>query len=393
MSRRRNSLSGWPFLQRFSCVIVFSSLFYCQIPIESPNTDSDYTEFESVWQWCKALSIYQDSSAFEGRIPSDPFVFSNPEDIMLFIHDTLGGNSYYNHYTRYDVQVGLSPAAQLNSAALAIKGAQAAYFSSLVLSNPIVATSTVILDSLTASTALLTILTFDSLNVDSNFQICASAASRFPNMVINLRNNRGGYIDQAVSIMGAFGPAGTPYIQVRQRDYDTVTKKFVTLDWYQWTTTQSLVSGLENKRLAVLMNDTTASASEIMAAGLYEGRNALLIGSQSYGKGMGQSLVVRRVRKPLLITSILLKGISPRIGDYHRKGIVPDTIPQAIKQQGDSLYSDDWHRQIFYAVKMLDSTALPGSIDYPAEHHPAPASLRKAVPCYYKIISEDVPYK
>jgi hypothetical protein len=104
---------------------------------------------------------------------------------------------------------------------------------------------------------------------------------------------------------------------------------------------------------------------------------------------MGQTQISRRTRKPMIITSLLFKGVSPRIGDYHRKGIDPDTVPPAIRQQGDSAFSDDWHRQIFYTVKILDSTASPGSINYPVEHHPAPAPLSKVLPCYYNVITEN----
>lgn len=358
-------------------------LFYCQTPIAPPDTDSDYIEFESVWQWCKAYSIYQDSSAFEGRIPSDPFVFSQPRDIMLWIMDTLKGSLY----TDYDRNV--------------TNGASAVFPSSAVASGSIVSTSTVFLDSLTPSTALLTIWTFENDSVYYDFLTCFYAASRFQNIVINMRYNRGGYIDQAVSIIASFVSQGTPFLQVRQRDYDTGEKKYVTLNWSTWITENSPLPGFVNKHLAVLMNDTTASASEIVAAGLYEGRKdsskkTLLIGTQSFGKGMGQTEVIRRTRKPLLITSLLFKGVSSRIGDYHRKGIVPDTIPQAIIDQADSLHLSnvlhhDWQRNIFYAIKMLDSTTPASSINYPPEHYPYPPSLSKVIPCYYNKIYQDNP--
>jgi hypothetical protein len=373
------------FLFKWVLCAVAPLLFYCQTPIQPPNTDSDYAEFESVWQWCEALSVYQDSSAFEGRIPADPFVFNQPRDIMLWIMDTLKGGLY----TDYDWS--------------ATNGASAVFPSSAIAAGSIVATTTVFLDSLTHSTALLTIKTFDTDIVYSDFLACVAAASRFPNIVINMRYNRGGYIDQAVFIIESFVHRGTQYLQVRQRDYDTVAKKFVTLNWSTWTTEINPLPGFVTKHLAVLMNDTTASASEIVAAGLYEGRKdssikTLLIGTQSYGKGMGQSVVIRRTRKPLLITSLLLKGVSPRIGNYHRKGIAPDPVPQAIIDQADSLnlsnvLHHDWQRHIFYAVKMLDSTTPDGSINYPPEHYPnpAPASLSKVAPCYYKKIYQDNP--
>jgi hypothetical protein len=361
-------------LKRLAAVVAVPILFFCQSPIDPPDTSSDLIEFESVWQWCKALSIYQDSSAFEGRIPSNPFVFSQPEYIMLAIHDTLKGGVY----TDYDW--------------FAINHSQGA-----VATVAAADSSTVFFDRLSASTAMITITTFEGMvngrpeagKVYNDFLLYVDTLVRFQNIVVDVRDNGGGFINEAVSIIEAFVPAQTPYLLVRNRDFDDASKKYVTRNWHPWTTGNYPIPGFENKHIAVLMNGYSASASEIMAAGLYEGKKAPLIGSQSYGKGMGQNGLVRRTRLPLLITSLFFKGVSSRIGDYHRRGIEPDTVPQPIKHEGDSLYADDWHRQIFYAVKMLDSTTTGVSINFPPLRRMAAAPLRKAAPCYYKTIYED----
>jgi hypothetical protein len=363
------------FLLKWVVCAAVPLLFYCQTPIQPPDTDSDYIEFESVWQWCKALSIYQDSSAFDGRIPSDPFIFSQPRDIMLAIHDTLIRYPYLFTFTRY------ADSGDLNSAALSKSVLQTSH------------TSTVFLDSLTPSTALLTITTFFDTLVYSDFLACAFQTSHFQNIVFDVRNNGGGYIDQADFIIEALVPSGTPILQIRQRDYDTVAKKYVTLNWQDWVTEEGSLAEFQGKHYAVLMNGWSASASEIFIAALWEGAHkqgdtTRLIGERSFGKGMGQNVVIRHTRKPLLITSLFFRGVSPRIGYYHQKGIVPDTVPQAIIQQG-AILADTAKQQIFYAVKMLDSTATPSSINYPAQHNPAP--LGKTLPCYYRKIYQDNP--
>jgi hypothetical protein len=387
---------GKSFFKWFVSAVVILLLFYCQSPIQPPDTSSDYIEFESVWQYLKAFSIYQD------RIPPDPFVYKTPTDLLNAISDTVktikvGLNTYNYYYTTYETKQEQIAAAISKTAALTA-GAGAVF-----------------LDSLTTNTALLTIWTFDSISVFSEFVgIATQIPAQFPNIVINLRNNGGGYIDQADSVLMALVPAGTHYIQARQRDYDTVTKKYVTVDWHDWVTEAGpLLSGFGGKKYAVLMNGWTASASELFIAGLWEGTNAQggktwLIGSRTFGKGIGQVEILRRrditvvssgqIQERLLkITFLQLRGIHPRIGDYRWQGvlgpgdtvggILPDTVPQAIKQQGDTLLADtSFQRQIFYAVKMLDSTTPPQSINYPPER----SGLNKmAVPRCSKIVSED----
>jgi hypothetical protein len=327
-------------------------LFYCQSPLEPPDTSSDYIEFESVWQHLKAYSIYQD------RIPADPFVYRSPADLLRAINDTLGGN-YYTDY-RYDTLPLEYPPPPAATASLAPRP-----------------NSTVFLDTLTDSVALITIWTFDDDSVYYDFLSCASAASRFSNIVINVRNNRGGYIAEADSIIAALVPAGTPYIKARQRDYDNNAKMFITREWDTSVTPYGPRPEFVGKRFAVLMNGYSASASEMCIAALYEGKAALLIGTPSYGKGIGQVEIVRRrdmswvgsflYRRILLITFLQLSGVSLRIGAYHGAGIQPDMVPQAVQDMASAASLSEWQSQVFYAVRTLDSTATTASINYPPE--------------------------
>jgi hypothetical protein len=350
-------------------------LFYCQSPLPPPDTSSDYTEFESVWQYLKSYSIYQE------RIPPDPFIYRSPLDLLLSINDTLGGN-YYTIYVKDNILATQSGAVYASLPAVAF-----------LAPGP---NSTVFLDSLTNSTALITIWTFDNATVYSDFLYYASAASRFPNIIINLRNNRGGYISQADSIIAALVPAGTPFIQTRQRDYDTVARKFIARGWDTAVTHYGPRSEFAGRHFAVLMDTMTASASELLIAALYEGDTATrLIGTRSYGKGIGQVEVIRRRditydppyinRRLLLITFLQLRGVSPRIGDYHRVGIQPDSVPQVIQNMATAASLSVWHSQVFYAARMLDSTVTPASINYPPErdtlglHKTAISGLSKVI--------------
>jgi C-terminal processing protease CtpA/Prc len=70
-----------------------------------------------------------------------------------------------------------------------------------------------------------------------------------------------------------------------------------------------------------------------MVAALKDVAGATIVGSRSYGKGIGQIKIVRRDRNALQITYLQLQGISKRIGDYHHKGIDPDIFVNGTNEQ------------------------------------------------------------
>jgi carboxyl-terminal processing protease len=93
--------------------------------------------------------------------------------------------------------------------------------------------------------------------------------------ILDLRNNPGGYLEQAIDIVSLFEPTGT-VVQVENRHGVTtreVTGKVVT-----------------DKPLVVLVNGNSASASELVAAALQDLKRATIVGELTYGKGSMQSL-------------------------------------------------------------------------------------------------------
>jgi len=392
-----------------SFLIVSAHLLSCQTPLDPVDKTSDPIEFESVWQYCRAWSIYQDSSIYDSVshpvIPRNPFAFSNPAAIMDSIHDTLKGNDYTCYGNQYFPPDGFDTFYDWSAASSGPTPSVASASASPTLPY----SGTVTLDTLTNSTALLTIYTFEAAidgQVYSDFLYFVQSLSRFNNIIIDLRDNLGGYIDEAQNIIGSMVPNGTAYILARQRDYDSISNKYVTLDWHNWYIAQSPGPLISSKHYAVIMNAWTASAAELTVSGLYEGQkkewksigdSAWLLGSRSYGKGIGQVLFERREScynsftgvdtfyntngdsmevvpyftndfLDLKITFLQLQGVSPRIGFYHRVGIAPDVVPVAITQQVDSLLpitttdtsisadsvSAYW-RPICYGVKLFET--------------------------------------
>jgi hypothetical protein len=340
---------------------VAAALFLLCQSINKPDLSADLAEYVSVWQYCKALSVYQDSSDFDGRIPGDPFAFvgnrNGPAAIMATIKDTLKGGIF----TRY------LDSAENAALSLADPGVNGSVLTS--------GNSTVFFQKLTDRTACLTCTSFMGRPYEE-FKLVAPQLASYQNIVVNLKNNQGGRLDFLDSILGALLPAGTPYIWERNREFDVGAGSYVTRNWRQVTTAGKPMTGFENKRYVVLTASMTASASEIMAAALYEAYKVRIIGEKSFGKGMGQNMVERRTRKPLLITSMLFKGISPRIGDYLRKGIVPDTVIAS------------WRGQILAAVANLEPGIDTGTVARIEDLSPH-SRTAKILTGAYSVVSED----
>jgi carboxyl-terminal processing protease len=152
-------------------------------------------------------------------------------------------------------------------------------------------------------------------------------ASQIPNdklkgYVIDLRNNPGGLLDQAISVSGAFLERGE-IVSIRGRDLETERFRARASD---------LTKG---KPVIVLINGGSASASEIVAGALQDHRRATLVGTRSFGKGSVQTIIplgagngALRLTTARYFTpsgrSIQAKGISPDIE------VVQD-IPEELK--------------------------------------------------------------
>ena len=97
--------------------------------------------------------------------------------------------------------------------------------------------------------------------------------------VVDLRNNPGGLLDQAVSVSAAFMARGE-VVSTRGRTPEE-TQRFT-------ARTGDLIKG---KPLVVLINGGSASASEIVAGALHDHKRATLIGTRSFGKGSVQTII------------------------------------------------------------------------------------------------------
>ena len=98
-------------------------------------------------------------------------------------------------------------------------------------------------------------------------------------LILDLRENTGGILDQAVKVAEKFLPAGSVIVSQRGR---------FTIDNRVW---RSMNRTPETIPLVVLVNDSTASASDIVSGAMQDYDRALIIGENTFGKGLVQSII------------------------------------------------------------------------------------------------------
>ena len=121
--------------------------------------------------------------------------------------------------------------------------------------------------------------TYDSLETAISDLKEEIGADNLKGWVLDLRNNPGGLLDQAVAVSDAFLESGE-IVSTRSREAEE-TQRFNAREG-------DLADG---KPIVVLINDGSASASEIVAGALQDHRRAIVLGTKSFGKGSVQTIV------------------------------------------------------------------------------------------------------
>ncbi len=158
--------------------------------------------------------------------------------------------------------------------------------------------------------------------------LAAQSGDKLKGFVIDLRNNPGGLLDQAISVSDAFLEKGE-IVSTRGRNAEE-TQRF------------NARSGdlTRNKPVIVLINGGSASASEIVAGALQDHRRATVIGTRSFGKGSVQTIIpLGSGNGALRLTTA--RYFTPSGRSIQAKGISPDIevlqeIPEELKARTDT---------------------------------------------------------
>jgi carboxyl-terminal processing protease len=189
------------------------------------------------------------------------------------------------------------------------------------------------------------------------------ASGSFGGFVLDLRNDAGGLLDAAVDVASDFLDSGT-VVTTRGRESDENRV-------YDAPPNGDLIRGTP---IVVLINGSSASASEIVAGALQDNRRATILGTHSFGKGSVQSIIPLEGRGALRLTTALYYTPSGRSIQGH--GITPDRILPVPKEQQVANAVVTYESDLFGALKATGALApagraaptLSGSVTGAADH-------------------------
>ena len=155
--------------------------------------------------------------------------------------------------------------------------------------------------------------------------------------ILDLRNNPGGLLSQAIEISDFFLDDGEIVSTKGRKNREN--RKFFAKDGDR----------IKGFPLIVLINNGSASASEIVAGALQDQKRAILLGEATYGKGSVQSIIPLKNRGAMRLT--VSKYYLPSGKSISEVGIVPDI---KVEEEGEEFsINTDTDNQLDYAVKLL----------------------------------------
>ena len=144
-------------------------------------------------------------------------------------------------------------------------------------------------------------------------------------MVLDLRNDPGGLLEGAVAISAAFLPSDVTVVSTNGQLEDQKATYKSSPQFYARRGTdplRKLPEGIKKVPLVVLVNEGSASASEIVAGALQDHKRATIMGSQTFGKGSVQT--VRQLSADTALKLTTARYFTPKGQSIQARGIVPD---------------------------------------------------------------------
>lgn len=150
-------------------------------------------------------------------------------------------------------------------------------------------------------------------------------------IILDLRDNPGGYLTEATRVADAFLPSGAIVLERARGDTRTLAS--------------ARAAGTTDLALVVLVNRFSASAAEVVAAALQHHQRATIVGETTFGKGVAQSTA--QLMDGGTLTYTILEWLPPNEAPIHQRGVTPDIITP------DSRYPS--------TVVTLSGAAAPGA--------------------------------
>ncbi len=163
--------------------------------------------------------------------------------------------------------------------------------------------------------------------------------SKLKGYLLDLRNNPGGLLAQAINITNFFLEDGE-IVSTKGRKISETRKFFARKG-----------DEIKGKPIVVLINNGSASASEIFAGALKDHKRAIILGENSYGKGSVQSIIPLRNGGGMRLT--ISKYYLPSGKSISEVGVTPDILIE--EDDNDFLINSDSDNQLKYAIKLFNS--------------------------------------
>ena len=163
--------------------------------------------------------------------------------------------------------------------------------------------------------------------------------SEIKGYIIDLRNNPGGLLNQAINITDFFLDDGQ-IVSTKGRKVSETRKFFAKKG-----------DEIKGKPIIVLINNGSASASEIFAGALKDHKRAIILGESSYGKGSVQSIIPLKNGGGMRLT--ISKYYLPSGNSISEVGVTPDIVVE--EKESDFKINSDKDNQLNYALRLFSS--------------------------------------
>lgn len=190
-------------------------------------------------------------------------------------------------------------------------------------------------------------------------------------LVLDLRNDPGGLLHGAVGVSAAFLPAKTLVVSTDGRTEDAKRKYIASPEDYMRGTRDDVLARLpawvKTVPMVVLVNAGSASASEIVAGALQDHKRAVVIGTQTFGKGSVQSILPLTNNTAIKLTTA--RYYTPAGRSIQAKGITPDLLVEETPDGDISQFrvrEADLTRHLSNDKNKDDKPAVPKATDQAA---------------------------
>jgi len=157
-------------------------------------------------------------------------------------------------------------------------------------------------------------------------QLKQKANGHLKGLILDLRNNPGGLLDSAIQISGTFLGKGT------DSNPEVIVYTKGRLPGSEFTAISQSDDILQHAPMVVLINNGSASASEIVAGALKDNQRAIIVGTKSFGKGSVQTVLPLDADRAVKLTTALY--YTPNGTSIQAEGITPDIVVEEIKVAG-----------------------------------------------------------